>query len=146
MWLHQWSLIQICLKDNNIQDVFSFLFNLLYTICIEFRWPFWWLLLCINLINRLWAWWNIVRHCETILNNKISYIVFLYVYVCIIRIRIVINTYLICVDLYVYWLWSWLFFFGISFINSTDQSPDKPMPWHCVRLCVCKQLLERYFS
>ena len=85
-----------------------------------------------------------------------------------IRIRIVINTfwkvthkvihyngteqwptYLICVDLYVYWKWSFLapvcpsfvcllIYFYISFINSTVQSPDKPMPWHCVRLCVCK--------
>ena len=34
-----------------------------------------------------------------------------------------------------------LIYFYISFINSTVQSPDKPMPWHCVRLCVCKQLL-----
>ena len=134
MWLHQWSLIQICLKDNNIQDVCSFLFNLLYTICIEFRWPFWWLLLCINLINRLWGWCNIVRHCETILDNNISFFFFfvLYVYICIITIRIVINTlvihyngteqwpYLICVDLYVYWLWSWLVFFCycLSFICS----------------------------
>ena len=66
-------------------------------------------------------------------------------------------TYLICVDVYVYWLLTMkltkkcvapvcpsfvrlLIYFYISFINSTVQSPDKPMPRHCVCLCVCKQL------
>ena len=72
-----WVYDRICVNENNIQNVCSFLFNLLCTICIEFWWPFWWLLLCINLINRLWGWCNIIRHCETILNHNISYVVFI---------------------------------------------------------------------
>ena len=118
MWLHQWSLYQICLNENNIQNVGSFLFNLLCTICIEFWWPFSWLLLCTVFIYCFYCMYCILVTTPTLFfiysftnipaawrtyvqvpSRGLTLLehFFLYVYVCIIiriRIRIVINTFL----------------------------------------------------